>query len=405
MPVPELIDLVHQSVQEITVVRNDQQGTVEGLESLFENVLGLDVHMVGGLVEAEQVVALEHQFGHSQARSLASAQHGNPLVYVFPTEKELGQQVPQLGTYVPHRNAVKGAEHRLGLVQDIFLILGEIAAIDIVAKLRLSGNRVEFPHDNSHHSGLTLAVAPHESHLLPSLDFDIGIAEYYLLRVSYGKIRALIDHIPRTGGRREFHREGGIVGLVDLYAVQLLQGLDPALYLVGLGGFVSEGPDELLGLLYHPLLILVGRRLLGYAFGPQLGILGIRDLVVVDAAQHQLYGTMCHRIQELPVVGYQHHGPVIIFQIGFQPFYGLYVQMVGRFVEQQQVRVLEEDLGKLYAHVPALAEGLRRPVELFGEESQAQKGPFRLHLGRFGMENGKTVVKFVKALYQGAVSR
>ena len=77
--------------------------------------------------------------------------------------------------------------------------------------------------------------------------------------------------------------------------------------------------------------------------------------------------------------------------------------MVGGFVQQEKVRVLEKDFGKFYTHVPALAESLGRPVKFRRQETKAAQSPFRLNLRWFGMIHRKPVVQFIKIFNQLAI--
>ena len=62
--VAELVDLIDQSVEELAVVRNDDHRAVVFLQGVFEDVFRAHVHVVGRLVEYQQVVGLEHQPCH-----------------------------------------------------------------------------------------------------------------------------------------------------------------------------------------------------------------------------------------------------------------------------------------------------------------------------------------------------
>ena len=53
--VPQLHDLPHRNVEEITVVRNQDERVGIGGEVLFQPIARLQVEMVGGLVQQEQV--------------------------------------------------------------------------------------------------------------------------------------------------------------------------------------------------------------------------------------------------------------------------------------------------------------------------------------------------------------
>lgn len=52
------------------------------------------------------------------------------------------------------------------------------------------------------------------------------------------------------------------IDVFDLDALDLLELFDTTLYLIALGGFVTEALDEALDLLYLLLLVLIGTTLL-----------------------------------------------------------------------------------------------------------------------------------------------
>ena len=52
--------------------------------------------------------------------------------------------------------------------------------------------------------------------------------------------------------------------------------------------------------------------------------------------------------------------------------------MVGRLVQQQDIRLAEQELGKLDTHAPSPAELGGRPVEILTAKSQADQRPFQL---------------------------
>ena len=128
------------------------------------------------------------------------------------------------------------------------------------------------------------------------------MSENHFTRIAYFKINPLEHHIPGTRRRRKFNGKTHIVSLVHLYTIKLFKSLYSGLYLIGFGRLISEFFNELFTLFYHPLLVLVGSFLLGDAFSPEFQILGIRDLVVVNAAEHYLHRAVGHIVEEFPVV-------------------------------------------------------------------------------------------------------
>ena len=55
----ELIDFLHEPVEEITVVRDADDRSVEVLQGGFEHILGLHVEVVRRLIEDQQVAWFE----------------------------------------------------------------------------------------------------------------------------------------------------------------------------------------------------------------------------------------------------------------------------------------------------------------------------------------------------------
>ena len=61
----EFIDLGHQAVEKVSVVTDDYQSSVKVAQSLFEDVFGLEVEVVGRFVEYKQVDWFEQQLDHA----------------------------------------------------------------------------------------------------------------------------------------------------------------------------------------------------------------------------------------------------------------------------------------------------------------------------------------------------
>ena len=398
--VPELIHLVHQPVEEIPVMGNDHQCAVILLQSLFQYILRPDIHMVGRFIKSQKVVRLEHQFRHTETSPLAAAQNSDFLVDVIPPEQECGQYVPQLRPDITRGNTFERLHDRQVLVQDIFLILSEITDVDIVSDLGFSGDWRQLTSHHPHQSGLSLTVPSDQCHFLSPADFNIGIAEHDLARIAYSQIAPLEHYISGTGRRRELHTESGIVSLVYFNAFQLFESLDAGLYLIRFRRLVPELVDEVLCLLDHLLLVLVGCHLLAYPLLPQLQVFRIGNLVIVYVRGHYLDSPVRHSIQETSVVGHEKNGTTIIFQISLEPFDRFNVKMVGRLIQKKDIRSRKQNLRQFDAHVPSLAESLGRPVELAVLEPESEQCPLRLHARRLRMLHSKPVIDFVHPGYQ-----
>ena len=165
-----------------------------------------------------------------------------------------------------------------------------------------AGRRFQLSSDDTHEGGLPFSVTAHQGHLLAALDFDVSSGEYSFLWICGSKAFRLVNHVAGARSRRELYRETHLVYFVYLYPFKFLQCLDAGLYLIGLGGLVTEGLDELFRLLDHALLVLVGGGLLRYSLCPEFQILGIWHLVIVDMPEHDLHRTIGHVVQKLAVV-------------------------------------------------------------------------------------------------------
>ena len=301
-------------------MRYDNQSPVVALEGLLEHVLGTDIHVVGRLVEGQQVVRVEYELGHGKTGTLASAEYGHLLVDVLTAEEKGPEDIPQPCADIAHSHLVEGIVDRIVFIEDVLLVLGIVAESHIVPERGRAGYGPQLPGDIFHHGTLTFSVAADEGHLLPSLHRQVDVREDHLRtagavtgRITSGEGLGLKDDLSRAGSRRELDMQGRIVLLVYLYPLELVESLYAGLNLIALGGLVSETLDELLCLLYHPLLVLVGGPLLFHPLAAQLHIFRIRHLVVVDVTEDNLHRSGCHPVQETAVVRDEHHrAPVAI---------------------------------------------------------------------------------------------
>ena len=162
----KLVDLADQPVEEVTVVAHHDKGAVEILKRLLEDILGLEVQMIGGLVEDKQVDRLKQQLEDGEARTLSTRQHLDLLGRLVAAKHEGAEQVAYLAAYVALGHIVDGLEHGEVVVEQRRLVLGEIAYLDIVAQIEVS-LVLQFAHDALHEGRLTLAVGPTKAILSP----------------------------------------------------------------------------------------------------------------------------------------------------------------------------------------------------------------------------------------------
>ena len=145
----ELIHLRYQSVEELTVVAHQDHRTVESPDSLLQHILRLHVEVVGGLIEDQQVHGFKQQPDHCQTTALTTAQHLHPLLSVLAAEHKGTQDIVDPHADIPLRHIVDGLEHRERLIQQLRLVLCEIANLYVMSDLQRS-REGDLAHDTFH---------------------------------------------------------------------------------------------------------------------------------------------------------------------------------------------------------------------------------------------------------------
>ena len=157
----------------------------------------------------------------------------------------------------------------------------------------------------------------------------------------------------------------------DLDTLDLFEFLDPALNLLGLGCLVAEAVDEDFQLVDTVALVLVGSLHLLIA----LSLLR-QELVVVAGVEPEAlvpdFRDLIYRhVEEVAIMRNQQERVGIILQILFQPVASFEIEMVGGLIEQQQVRLLQQQFGEREAHLPATGELIRKALPVLFAEAQA----------------------------------
>ena len=145
---------------------------------------------------------------------------------------------------------------------------------------------------------------------------------------------------------------------------------DTALRLLGLGGLSAEAVDIALQMRNALLLAFVHRLLLRETGSA----LHFERAVVTGVLKHRLLFDMDNfvddRIEKIAIVGDQDQRPCVTLKPFFEPDDGIEVEVVSRFIEQQQIGAANQRLGEVKAHTPAAGKIADRPLQLFVAESQ-----------------------------------
>ena len=198
----------------------------------------------------------------------------------------------------------------------------------------------------------------------------------------------------------EFQMHGSIVHLINFYRNYLFELFDLLLHLHCLGRFVTEALDKVLHVCHFLLLVLIGTQLLFTAFLAKHDILIVFHLVVDDTSARNFQCTVRYVIDECTVVADQYHCLGTLRQELFQPLYRLDIQMVRRLVEQQHVRLLQENLCQFDTHTPTTRELTRGAFEVRTQETKSHQRTFNLCLIVLRTHHHVTVVLLREAFHQ-----
>ena len=108
---------------------------------------------------------------------------------------------------------------------------------------------------------------------------------------------------------------------------------------------------------------------------------------------------LVHRhIQKIAVVRDQHEGERIIGQVLLQPVARFQIQVIGRLVEQQQVRLFEQQLGQRDAHLPAARKFFGAPVPFRVRKPKPREHRSNLRLDGISIARAKFAIQLMKTI-------
>mmetsp|Transcript_19691 Transcript_19691/g.58405 ORF Transcript_19691/g.58405 Transcript_19691/m.58405 type:complete len:447 (-) Transcript_19691:1023-2363(-) len=361
--------------QQLRVVRDDDDAALKLLDRVAQRVDRLHVKVVGGLVEQQDVRALQADAREDDARLLAAAQladgrqvvsagepkaaqhrthllrlqagRGEPLHEVFDRVDVHRERVDKVLRVAPHTQLVRPPLLALG---------GREVATQQVHERRLAG-----------------AVGPHDRDARPHVDAHVDALEPKVVAVGVLEVdvQELDERRRELAGLREVKLNGvvaparrrvGVARRVVLCGAALarlsrllLRGL--AAHLVGVFLCVLAA---VLGRL--ELLLVLVKRLVDLAPLLLVHLFELRKVALVEVQLEvvQVDDVGGHAVEEVAVVRHHHQRLLPPHQVLLQPQNRAQVQVVRRLVQQQQRGLNVERACERDAHAPAARKRLRR---------------------------------------------
>ena len=311
----------------------------ELLQGVLQVLQGLDVQVVGGLIEQDDVAALGEGLGQVHPVAFTARQQADLLLLVPALEVERPHIAAADQFPVAHLDHVQTAgdrlPHRIVRLQ-VVAALVDIGQLHRLPEADGAGIRLLLAGDQLEQGRLAGAVGADHADDAVGGQLERQALEQHLVAVFLLQVGDLDHHIAqaRAGG----NLDGGEALLLPLLLVDhLVIGGQTrlGLGLAGLGG--RAHPFQLPG---HGAL---ARLALGVFLADALFLLlqpaGIVALIGHALAAIELERPLGHLVQEIAVVGHQDDAAREAFQVMLQPGHGLRVQVVGGLVQQQHVRL------------------------------------------------------------------
>jgi len=120
-------------------MRNDQDRALVAEKCILKNLSGLDVEVIRGFVEDQQVCVGQKDFQQSQPGLLAPGEDRNFLVDVVPGEEEGAQQIPPLLVVAPRPGGVDLIPDRSPIIQVLCALLREKSHLHVQSRGDFAG--------------------------------------------------------------------------------------------------------------------------------------------------------------------------------------------------------------------------------------------------------------------------
>jgi hypothetical protein len=253
------------------------------------------------------------------------------------------------------------------------LVLREVAEAQPLRDDARARKRRERAADRFQERGLARAVRPEKPDAVareetPREPFQYGCA----CRVAE---RCVLEQHQLPRGPRH-RRERELERAVDVRRGDLLhplEGLDPALRLLGLARLGAEAVDERMQV-RDLALLRSKRRLLQRELQRPLAL----ELRVVPGVRHELalvdvHDAVDHAVEEIAVVGDEEQRAGVFAEPVLEPQHRVQVEVIGRLVEQQEIGAAHERLREVEPHAPPPGKGRHRVAVARFHESESRK--------------------------------
>ena len=357
-------------VDEVAVVRDEQERPLVVGELLLQQLQRLDVQVVGRLVHHQQVAGIEEEACQEEPCTFAARECLDRRAGALRGEEEVaqiavevfadaadGDELLALGDVFGHGGL--GVERAAELVEEGRL---HVAPQALLARLRRQAAQ-----DEVEQGGLAGAVGADDAHALPAQDAQRDVPQDGLGGVvAKGHTLATVDQV--AGAALGGERERGVAALrapLGEFLAQFHQRRHAALVAAGAGLDATAEPGFFLGELLG--LALPVDRLVRQEVGLAAEEGGIVAIPPREDAAIQIEDRLGHGTQEGAVVRDEETREGGGGEELFQPLDGEDVQVVRRLVQEQEVWLPRQGASEQDAAAESAGEGVERRLRRQGE--------------------------------------
>src|SRR6266576_6037290 len=319
---------------------------------------------------------------HPQQRvtiTLAAGKYADALENLVGRKEKTAQQAAQLCLCGAGRKLGQVIEDARVLVELFVLILGKVICLNVVAQAVFASAQRLFSSKQLDQRGFSCAVHPNQRDAIAALNHEADVAKNFFLTIGFCDPGELGDNPTARLWLRK-RKVDRLLFFRQLDAIHLFEFFDPALHLLGLGRLITETIDEYFQLLDTLPLVSVCSFELLEALSLLLFVVVVIAGVEVNALVPDFHDLADCDIEEIAVVRDQNERVWIFGEIFFQPVARFEIEMVRRLIQQQQVRLLQQQLGKRDAHLPSAREFVSLPMPIVLTKSESSEHAAHLRL-------------------------
>ena len=340
---------------------DQQHRAVELVERIFQDFDVLDVEVVGGFVEHQQVGPGERHEGQRHAGPLAAAEGADFAEHFVAGEAEGAEVILDVAA-APERPLLLNGVRQRQLERKVGQVLSEPRRRNRTAHARLATRRREIPQHRGDERRLARPIGADQRDEVVAPQRSGEVLHQHAARHFHAQ-RIDGDHLIATALRNlELKRHRGRIAYRRRETRQAFESFALALGLKRVdAGQVP--PDVFLFFLHVRALLLHFTFARESTFGALGHELAVVPLVRFAGLRLDVQNVRADGIHERAIVRYHEHGFVALLEPLLQPGGGVEVEVIGGFVEHQQVG--GRDKLRRQPHTSALTTRQRRDEPRF----------------------------------------